>query len=438
MATFKMDTEGADFYCLREFQNDLSDSVHKVFVGSIQKRLGLEGWDIQKSTVVAPNGASTTYKGANRNPNAMQSAQDYKYSWFEEAHTASQDSLDKLLPTIIRNKGAQCWFSANPQSSGDAFSKRFINPYLKTLQRDGVYEDELHYIVFLNWRDNPWWNEEQEQLRSWDYRSLPRAKYDWIWEGAFNDSVDNAIIMSEWFDAAIDAHKKLGFKPLGQKVVSHDPSDKGADNKGLCMRHGSVVLDVQEKDGLDVNEGCDWALDYAIENQADLYVWDCDGLGAGLRKQTLDAIKGKKMDHVEFRGSKGVDDPKEIYQKVDSHSNANAKTNEQTFKNRRAQYYWALRDRFYNTYQAVEKGKYIDPDEMISLSSNISNMAALRAEVCRIPRKPNGSGLIQILSKEEMKRLGIDSPNMADSLMMSMVKPKAAAEMTLNFASVYG
>lgn len=438
MATFKMDTEAADFYCLREFQNDLSDSVHKVFVGSIKSRLKLDGWDIQKGTVIAPNGASTTYKGANRNPNAMQSAQDYKYSWFEEAHTASQDSLDKLLPTIIRNKGAQCWFSANPQSSGDPFSKRFINPYLKELQRNGVYEDDLHYIVFLNWRDNPWWNDEQETLRAWDYENLPRAKYDWIWEGAFNDSVENSIIPSEWFDAAIDAHVKLGFEPRGQKVVAHDPSDKGPDNKGLVLRHGSVVLHVEEKEGLDINEGCDWAVDYAINEQADLYVWDCDGIGAGLRAQTLKSIKGKKMDHVEFRGSKGVDDPKAIYQKVDSHSNAKAKTNEQTFKNRRAQYYWALRDRFYNTYQAVVNGKYIDPDDMISLSSKITNMAALRAEVCRIPRKPNGSGLIQIMDKQEMKRLKIDSPNMADSLMMSMVKPKPAVEMTLNFASVYG
>jgi len=124
LAAFKMDTESADIYCLREFQDSVVDSVHKVLTDSINNRLKLEGWDIQERRIIAPNGARTTYKGANRNPDAMQSAQGYKYSWFEEAHRASQASLDKLLPTIIRNPGAQCWFSANPQSSADPFSKR--------------------------------------------------------------------------------------------------------------------------------------------------------------------------------------------------------------------------------------------------------------------------------------------------------------------------
>jgi phage terminase large subunit len=96
------------------------------------------------------------------------------------------------------------------------------------------------------------------------------------------------------------------------------------------------------------------------------------------------------------------------------------RTNKDTFKNKRAQYYWSLRDRFYNTYRAVEKGEYVDPDLMISLSSEIPFLEKLRSEVCRIPKKPNGNGLIQILNKDEMKRLKIPSPNMADSLMMSM------------------
>lgn len=443
MLTFKMENEGCNIYCLREFQESVFDSVHKVFTDSINERLCLQGWDIQKTTIIAPNGAHTTYKGANKNPDAMQSAQGYKYSWFEEAHRASQPSLDKLLPTIIRNPGAQCWFSANPQSSADPFSMRFIVPYLKELQRDGFYEDELHYIVVVNWRDNPWWNAEQEALRAWDKANLPRAKYDWIWEGAFNDSVEDAIIPAEWFDAAIDAHIKLGFEPNGIKVVAHDPSDKGPDNKGLCYRHGSVILDVQERDGLDVNEGCDWALGYAIDKQVDTYIWDADGLGASLRRQTLDAIKGKQMLHVEFKGSKGVEHPGRIYQQVDSHSNSKAKKNKETFKNRRAQYYWILRDRFYKTYQAIEKGVYHDPDELISLSSGMKGMAALRAEVCRIPIKPNNQGLIQIMSKMEMARLKppIASPNMADSLMMTMataiVRPKEYYE-PLRQRSVYG
>ena len=146
--TFKMATEDADIYCLREFQDSVTDSVHRVFEDSIKKRLKLSGWDIQKNTVISPDGAKTTYKGANRNPDSMQSAQGYKYSWFEEAHRASQDSIDKLLPTILRNPGAKCIFTANPQSSADPFSQRFITPYLSELEANGIYEDIRFVWIF--------------------------------------------------------------------------------------------------------------------------------------------------------------------------------------------------------------------------------------------------------------------------------------------------
>lgn len=418
--TFKMATEGADIYCLREYQDSINDSVHRVFVGSIQERLKLDGWTVQENKVIAPNGALTTYRGAARNPDSIQSAQNYKYSWFEESHRASKASLDKLLPTILRNPGAECWFSANPQSSGDAFSERFINPYLGELEKNGYYEDDVHLIIVVNWRDNPWWNEEQERLRAWDYENRPRAEYDWIWEGKFNDSIENAIIKPEWFDSCIDAHLKLGITPKGQIKVTHDPSDLGDDDKALCLKHGSVILDVQTKDNGDVNDGCDWATSYAISKNADHFSWDGDGMGVGLRRQIDESLRGKNITFSMFRGSEGVANPDAIYSPSKSAETAKPKTNKETFKNKRAQHYWMLRDAMYNTYCAVEKGEYIDPEQLICLSSEIPHLQALRSEVCRIPLKPNGSGLIQIMTKEEMKRLGISSPNMADALMMAM------------------
>jgi phage terminase large subunit len=94
-----------------------------------------------------------------------------------------------------------------------------------------------------------------------------------------------------------------------------------------------------------------------------------------------------------------------------------------------------LRDRFYSTFRAVN-GEYIDPDELISISSGINCIAQLRAEVCRIPKKPNGSGLIQIMTKQEMKaKFDIDSPNLADSIMQSMYIPDMTEHVKLEFAS---
>jgi phage terminase large subunit len=251
-----------------------------------------------------------------------------------------------------------------------------------------------------------------------DRQTLSTAEYLHIWEGQFNDEVDGSIIPVDWFNAAIDAHIKLGFKPKGAKIASFDPSDEGGDAKGYALRYGSVILDVAESMQGDVNQGCDWALNRAIAANVDTFTWDCDGLGVSLKRQVNEALSGKKIDSIMFKGSEKPENPKKLFQ--------DGIANDHTFKNKRAQYYWRLRDRFYNTYRAVTKGEYIDPDELISLSSDIDDIDTLRSEVCRIPKKPNNNGLIQIKSKTDMLAMGIPSPNMSDSLMMAMLIPAAA------------
>ena len=447
---------GSLWCCAREHMNSIEESVHRTLVDEIA-RLDIPGFEDTKTSIAHVSGGRAFYKGLARNITSLKSTlTGVDGLWIEEGEDLSDNTLRVLTACVRLNatdtqralagddvRMPEIIITMNRGASSGAVAKKWLARAETSLQKCGYYEDDLLMVVEMNYTDMPpeWFLQsglESERLD--DYESLPRHQYDHKWLGHYLDTVDNAIIPTEWFDAAIDAHVKLGFDPRGVKVVSHDPSDKGLDDKGLCLRHGSVFLNVEAKEGLDINEGCDWALDLAIDKKVDVYIWDCDGLGVGLRRQTLKAIEGKKIDHVEFRGSKGVDNPKQTYQRLDSHSNVKSKTNEETFKNRRAQYYWMLRDRFYNAYLAVEKGKYVDPDEMISLSSDIPNMAALRAEVCRIPRKPNGAGLIQIMSKEEMARLKppLASPNMADSLMMSMANPPPKVDNTpLNFSTVY-
>lgn len=417
----KSQTEKADVLCGREYQNSIDDSVHKLLTTLINK-LSIDDVSSTDKKIDYTHGGGFRYKGFARNSSAVKSAQDFKYSWVEEAQDLSAESIKDLLPTI-RAKGSKLFFTGNPQASNDPFSERFIAPFLSDILRDGYYEDDMHCIIMMNWRDNPW-HGELEQQRLWDYEHLSRAEYDHIWEGAFNDDVENSIIKTEWFDSAIDAHKRLGFKPLGLEIVTHDPSDLGPDPKGLVYRHGSVVLDVQENKTGDANDGCDWALDYAIDKKVDLFSWDCDGMGVALKRQVTKAIDGKKIDYFMFKGSESPSHPNTIYQPVENESRQKAKTNKETFFNKRAQNYWRLHDRFYNTYRAIEFGEFIDPDELISIDSSIGCMTQLRSEVCRIPRKPNGNGKIQIMTKKEMMdKHKIKSPNLADSLMMSMELP---------------
>jgi hypothetical protein len=63
-------------------------------------------------------------------------------------------------------------------------------------------------------------------------------------------------------------------------------------------------------------------------------------------------------------------------------------------------------------------------------------MGAFKSEICRIPRIPNPKGLMQIMGKQNMKKLGIKSPNMSDGVMMTMPFPvlEAPQARDLNFS----
>lgn len=434
-------TKGIKTGCFREFQNSIDDSVHSLLSDEIE-RLGLQGFDTQTSAIKYAGNDVFKFRGLARNAESVKSMHGFKRFWVEEAQTISAKSLKLLTPTL-REEGSEIWFSANPQSRADPFSQRFIEPFLKELIKNGYYEDDLHLVILCNYMDNPFFPDVLEQERQYDKAHLSDAEYRHIWLGEYNDTIQGAIIPVEWFDAAIDAHKKLGFEPTGIEVVAHDPSDLGPDSKGLCHRHGSIVKNILEMDSGTIDEGAKWALDYAIENQVDAFTWDGDGMGVALRQIASDALTGKSIEPHMFRGSEAADNPSALYMPAgEGKKEIKGKTNKDTFFNKRAQYYWYLHDRFYNAYLAVEKGQYIDPDKMISLSSEIECLDQLRAEVCRIPKKPNGNGKIQIMSKEEMKKkpYELPSPNLADSLMMSLDTPQItiAKGVELKFDSLWG
>lgn len=417
----KCQTESADVLCGREYQNSIDESVHKLFKGLISS-IPVPGFNILERKIDCTTGGGIRFKGLARSPSSIQSFQDFKYFWGEEAHAFSQETIDIIIPTI-RSEGYQLFFTANPQSSADPFSKRFILPFLGDLNARGIYEDEMHLVIVMNWRDNPWHGELEPQ-RVWDFQNLSRAKYDWIWEGAFNDSVENALIMAEWFDACIDAHKVLGFKPEGIRFSSHDPSDTGPDDKGYAFRHGSVLLDLQEKIDGDINEGADWALDLSINHNSDAFTWDCDGMGVGLNRQVTRAFNGKPTVISMFKGSESVDRPDAIFDPTEKSPVQDKKINKDAVKNKRAQYYYELRQRIYRTYLAVVKGEYQDPDTLISFDSTLPLIPALRSELCRMPIKPNGVGKFELYTKPEMKsKFKFKSPNLSDSVMMLMRTP---------------
>jgi phage terminase large subunit len=418
-------TRGIKTACFREYQARMDDSVYALLVGEI-RRLGLEGFKVQSDAIQYNGLDAFKFMGLARNPESVKSMYGFERFWVEEAQSISADSLKTLTPTL-RAEDSEIWMTANPRSIADPFSQRFIKPFEKQLRSEGYYEDDIHMIIWINYTDNFWFPAVLEKDRAYDKANLTTAQYRHIWLGEFYDEVEDSIIPVDWFESAIDAHIKLGWKAEGAIIASHDPSDTGGDSKGYAVRHGNVVLNVSEMVTGESAEGMDWALDLALRDRADYFVWDCDGLGVSLKRQVDAALENKKIDYVMYKGSESPEDADQPYSDGGSQR---AKSNRETFANKRAQYYWRLRDRFQATHRAVSKGEYINPDEMISLSSGIEKLDQLRSEVCRIPLKRTNTGKIQIMSKIEMakKPYEIPSPNMGDALMMSMFRPKPKLE----------
>lgn len=401
--------------CFREFQNSIDESVFSLLKSEIE-RIGLSGFDWTNNKLTQTSGAHAIFRGLSRNVDSVKSLHGFKLAWVEEAQAISEESLKILTPTF-REEGAQIIFTANPMSLEDAFSQRFIEPFITDIRAKGFYEDDLHLIIKCNYADNPWFPSSLESERQWDKEHLSPALYAHIWEGEYNDTVEHAIIDSDWFDAAVDAHKKLGFDPAGQIKATHDPADS-SDARAYLLRHGGIVLDLAEDRSLDVNEACAWACEKARKANCDVFVWDAGGLGLGLRAQINNYFTGSKVVTHEFNGAAQVEGPDDDY-KPHEH-NSKTITNKEAFINLRAQMYGSLRDRFYRTYEAVSKGKYINPNDLISIDSNMELIAQLRAEVCRIPQIFNANGVFQVMRKDQMmSKLKIKSPNLADCLMMS-------------------
>jgi phage terminase large subunit len=277
------------------------------------------------------------------------------------------------------------------------------------LRQDGIYQDDTHTIVRANDTENPYFPAELEIERQKDKATLSDAEYEHIWEGQTLDEVDTSIIIPDWFNAAVGLADSIKLRPTGAKVVSHDVSDLGKDDKAVVVRHGPVILKVDAKSDGTASDGLDWAIQHVDDFGADTFIWDSDGIGLGLAREVERQLGPRNVRAVPFHGGERAENPDAMY---DHH-----RSNKDAFFNRRAQAYWMLRDRFYKSYQ-LSQGEYVDPDECIFLDPDMPNLAALRAEVCRIPRKPNAHGKIQLMTKSEMAKppLNLPSPNLADAL----------------------
>lgn len=176
--------------CAREYQNSISDSVHKLLSDQV-KKLNLEHiYDVQVAKIVSKPGmvpggqTSFSFEGIRNNINRIRSYEGINYCWVEEANKVTENSWEILLPTI-REEESEIWITFNPELEKDYTYQRFVlNP------------SDDSYVAKMTWRDNPWvpstMIKEMEDLKKRNY-----DKYLNVWEGYPVQVLEGAIFAAE-------------------------------------------------------------------------------------------------------------------------------------------------------------------------------------------------------------------------------------------------
>ena len=129
--------------CAREFQASMADSVHRLLSDQIET-LGLSSqYRVTRREISSTCGSLFIFRGLHVNPRGIKSLEGSDICWFEEAETASAESLDALIPTI-RKPGSQIWFTFNPRRETDPTYKRFV-----------LAPPPDSAVRKVSWRDNP-------------------------------------------------------------------------------------------------------------------------------------------------------------------------------------------------------------------------------------------------------------------------------------------
>lgn len=406
MAVARANHHTERFLCLRMYQNRIADSVYTLLKDQIY-RFGLESeFKIFADAIEHKhNGSLFRFYGMARNVDEVKSFEGATVAWFEEAHNLTENMFTTVRPTVMRNAGAEMWFTFNPKISTDFVWKRLVvSPPDGTIIRRINY-DENQFLSETALADIRSAFEEDPELADHIYNGVPL------------DDDDAVVIKRSWLQAAVDAHKTV--TPLsgiwtGLRTVGYDVADSGDDKNATTSLDGNVCIGLDEwRGGEDqLRESAARVRQTAERVSADQIGYDCIGVGAGTGSH-LNAMGWRK--HFKFNAGGKVVDPKKPY-------NRDAKiNNEDYFANLKAQAWWLAADRFRNTYEAVTKGRKFPADQMISLSSDIDSrlLERLIDELSTPKRDFDLSGKVKVESKKDLAKREVASPNIADSFIIA-------------------
>lgn len=274
--------------CVREIQKTIRYSVKKLLDDTIEHF----GWEwFYNSTL-------TEISGINGTKFIFVGMQDFKADdvkslegadrcWVAEAQAISRRSINILRPTI-RKENSVIWWDFNPRYETDPVWIDYI-----------LNADPNAEVLWLNWKDNPWFTDALKLELESDYRrNEEEARH--IWEGELRTAGDRFVCPSSLVDIAIE--NKINFLE-GDSVVGADIAHQGGDHIVFYRRHGNKIVDKYESQYQNTQTTIRHLKSFAIDKSVIINIDNGD-----IGKAVADFLEadGWKVNRINF-GGKPID-----------------------------------------------------------------------------------------------------------------------------------
>ena len=182
--------------CGREFMNTLSDSSMEEIKQAIKEVPFLNSYyELGESYIRTKNRmVEFLFAGLRHNLDSIKSKARILLCWVDEAESVSQAAWDKLEPTIRGIDDAEIWVTWNPEKKGSPCDKKF--------RHEKIHDPDTGELIGvgaeINWRDNPKFPKILDRQRRIALRNLTPEKYNWIWEGAYNENSESQVFANKY------------------------------------------------------------------------------------------------------------------------------------------------------------------------------------------------------------------------------------------------
>lgn len=170
-AVMRMLKEKIKVLCCREIQSTMADSVLSLMEAKINALGVADHFKVLSNSIVCTlTGAEAAFRGLRHNINELKSFEDAKICWVEEAADVSEESWDKLDPTI-RSPGAEIWVGFNTELETDPTYVRFVTD-----------RDDDMTVIMVHWYENSMLDVMMRKQALKMQKANPE-KYEYVWGG---------------------------------------------------------------------------------------------------------------------------------------------------------------------------------------------------------------------------------------------------------------